>query len=582
MLTNVQAWVYDGSDNVWASLLLEIWKACERTYGAFKFRAMLADLKDDAEKARKEGKSTKEYYVAKKANERELKSKYGFYFGNFEIGRKEYFRGYTEGMLPKLIGDILLVRPILYFFYNLLKRRLRSRGMQIFLGAVIAAVIVAAITFAILVATSTVSIDTTSETAKNFYYAVAGFVVPLVGSAAAVIKRTQDWRNQEPKKILAVPDASSLEKQIGFMNEVRMTIELLVTLVQVRKVVKAGKKHEAKLLLIVDDLDRCKPRTISEVLMCIQMFLVDPGIESGASKKSTTNDNTSNGDGTPVFGCCGNKTAGAHGNADGAPFLLEREHDAWTSLFYDRNTVLYVDPAAAPGKHTSGASSWPVATMLLIDPTIVVQAIEQESDVPIDGTAYLEKIINCSVAIPSDARKTGLISNEIIHDGEVGGAASFVSIPQNLPLWYIHHWTDDKWTALMTMKDPTMNPNQLFKEFAFLKPRQMKRILNSWIITTYMAALVDHCSVTRSVFAYTDNSMGDCIAPNSTTQYLPLIFHWIALSLAYPIQCAAMRYCTSKIGISPATYEMVVSYTRQTAANAALAQTKRENPGEAT
>ena len=165
----------------------------------------------------------------------------------------------------------------------------------------------------------------------------------------------------------------------------------------------------------------------------------------------------------------------------------------------------------------------------------------------------------------------GLISDEIIYDGDASQKAfKFTSIPQILPGWYVNHWTDKRWNELMTYRDPSCNLTQIFKEFTFLKPRQMKRILNSWIVAVYMGACVDHCPITEN--------FSECQVPNSVSEYLPLILYWTALALSYPIQTAVIKYACDKIADSASGFYQLREHVMERAGMEAMRETKKKFP----
>lgn len=276
-------------------------------------------------------------------------------------------------------------------------------------------------------------------------------------------------------------------------------MELLVRYVKENPVRRGERLCHLKVVLSVDDLDRCEPNTIMDVIRCIQMFLIEPAPEQrqgpGAGESA--------------------------GGADGT--------------------------AAAP-------VPWPISVLLFIDPAVVEPAIEaafKENGVLVSGRSYLEKILQLLFVLPLDPVVQHAITRSFVqaegarpdeselskvwlHAGRVGnrkpspGAAVAAHVASenrghldalfpdvvhraqgrdSLQRWQqslraehlrglqVSHWVHRAWSAEVLRPSLGDGQGQLLAKVsaAGFSPRQIKRVWNTWLLITQLAARMDEC-----------------------------------------------------------------------------------------
>ena len=202
------AWVYDGSESVWASLLLEIWNTCEQHYGAVHFRTLIADLQDDAKLAQQQDPpvSIKQYYQISRNRKKVLTAQYPS-TGAVLFALEQYFADYGKNTVFKFISDILLIRPIVYVSFNFAKKQLKSRTTQLVLTLFFGVVVFGLITMAIFAARCDLPWQDCDEDdhtpAKNYFLGMLAFL-PILGSQAAVVKSAINYFLHDPHKTLSM------------------------------------------------------------------------------------------------------------------------------------------------------------------------------------------------------------------------------------------------------------------------------------------------------------------------------------------------------------------------------------------
>ena len=107
----------------------------------------------------------------------------------------------------------------------------------------------------------------------------AAAAIPVIGLAiglvTAAIRRWQQFQEFAPSvkfgRGTGADTGTNMQGQIGCLGEVRTTVRLLMQFVNENPLERGGRLYHVKIILTIDDLDRCQPSTIAEVMRCIQV-----------------------------------------------------------------------------------------------------------------------------------------------------------------------------------------------------------------------------------------------------------------------------------------------------------------------
>ena len=180
--------------------------------------------------------------------------------------KTEYFKDYGAG---KLILDVTLLRPLFELSRVFTTRLMRSTKSA---GGVIIIIVAIIITTVILVIENRTEVVKAFKDTEAIYVAILAPVLPLLGSAAGVFARIQQYRKYNPESLSGTkkvtPHAGATAdfgKDVGKMEHVQMMFAFIVDFLQTRPVFINGIAYDLNILISFDDIDRCKPLTVLHV-----------------------------------------------------------------------------------------------------------------------------------------------------------------------------------------------------------------------------------------------------------------------------------------------------------------------------
>ena len=454
--------MFNGTDNEWAAILVEIYDALENEYDPFYLRTSLADLFDE------DAKGDQNTEAADRSSG-DLEGALSMASEDTGIDDKPFLT------LWQLIGWLLLIRPLLLLGRVAGKKLTRSWTALAALLCISAAVVITGVVFLVYY----------WEEASYYAAAAVPGIGLAVGVVTAVIKRWQQYKEFAPSvkfgRGTGADTAMNMQGQIGFLGEVRKTVRLLMQFVNENPLERGGRLYHVKIILTIDDLDRCQPSTIAEVMRCIQMFLVDPAPNKGADVEWV-----------------------------------------WPLI-----CVLFIDPAVVEPAIEASLPDNTVATGRDYLEKIVQLLIVLPDDPNIRREITKATIKDLQDWTPSsldmndngdlDRRYRGLMSAEI--PTTIPATDPRRRAAANLELY---HWITDAWTQLVSSAPTEANAlaitgssgstsevgsavkrrdapkfdtteSQLVAELhgAQLNARRMKRVLNSWLMAVHMVARID-------------------------------------------------------------------------------------------
>lgn len=181
LVVDLNAWTFNGSDNVWASVLLALYEELENEYGPWELRTGLADLEEQPEPT---GPGPDHPAMATHL---------------LPSACRLYFRDYT---LAKFLADITLLRPLLLggraAARSVAKSNAKSAVALAAIVALIAAVVVLYVQY--------------QDQLSGAYAGLLAAIIPATATAAGVLERIKQYRSQDPAKKLGKGSAAADSK----------------------------------------------------------------------------------------------------------------------------------------------------------------------------------------------------------------------------------------------------------------------------------------------------------------------------------------------------------------------------------
>ena len=177
----------------------------------------------------------------------------------------DYFKDYNVG---KLLLDLTLIRPVFTSSLLLIKKLVKSKKAAAIVIGVLAAAIFAG---GIVLSQYPNEVQDAFNRLEGFYAALATPAIGFLGAGSAVIVRIKQYTAFTPQKTFGKSRkptgnmGAGLEEEVGKMREVRMYVDFINKFLAETPICIDGKWYRVKLVISIDDLDRCKPDTIANV-----------------------------------------------------------------------------------------------------------------------------------------------------------------------------------------------------------------------------------------------------------------------------------------------------------------------------
>ena len=175
----------------------------------------------------------------------------------------------------KLLSDLTLIRPLFTLFLVLTKKLVKSKKAA---AVVIGVLIVAIFAGGIVLSQYPHEVRDAFSSLRGLYAALVTPVVGVLGTVAAVIVRIRQYTAFTPEKTFGKSRkptgnmGAGLEEQVGKMGEVRMNMDFIRKFLAETPIWIGGRWYRVKVVLSIEDLDRCKAHTIANVSLSLLIY----------------------------------------------------------------------------------------------------------------------------------------------------------------------------------------------------------------------------------------------------------------------------------------------------------------------
>lgn len=265
------AWTYNGSDNLWASLMEQIWASVEKEFSSFQVRMHRASInliedEDDIddndweEKERQRSAALFQFYV--RSTMSLILALFGVCIGIWVLVQNPSGKALFGGLLAIVLSLALF---------------------QVYMRS----------TFSCILTLAGVSIGTwvllQNPSGKSIYGGLLSILLsplPFGKQLYIFLKDILPVLREGPKTLLQISmigedfDRRDFTKDMGFMGEVKKEAEYLFDFLRVNKFYDEDSKefHPVRLSIFVDDLDRCNAITVVSVLEAVFLLLSESSI----------------------------------------------------------------------------------------------------------------------------------------------------------------------------------------------------------------------------------------------------------------------------------------------------------------
>jgi hypothetical protein len=175
----------------------------------------------------------------------------------------------------KLLSDLTLIRPLFTLFLVLTKKLIKSKKAA---ALVIGVLLVAIFAGGIVLSQYPNKVRDAFNSLRGLYATVVPPVVGVLGTIAGVIARIRQYTAFTPEKTFGKSRkptgnmGAGLEEQVGKMGEVRMYMDFIRQFLAETPIWIDGRWYRVKVVLSIEDLDRCKAYTIANVSLLLLIY----------------------------------------------------------------------------------------------------------------------------------------------------------------------------------------------------------------------------------------------------------------------------------------------------------------------